>query len=108
MAAGRCSFCGRRDTEVPTLVAGPGGVAICPNAPSWRSKSSGSTDPRFDGDLLVTGIGRLVTNDPVGDDLIGEVPDAALAVRDGKVAVRRRRFPTGTGTCPNSTARDER
>ena len=38
---GRCSL----RTATPKcrlLVAGPGGVAICPNAPSWRSKSSGS------------------------------------------------------------------
>jgi imidazolonepropionase len=87
VAAGRCSFCGRRDTEVPTLVAGPGGVAICPECAELAIQISRErTDPRFDGDLLVIGIGRLVTNDPVGDDLIGEVPDAAVAVRDGKVA----------------------
>ena len=72
---------------MPTLVAGPGGVAICPECAELAIQISRErTDPRFDGDLLVTGIGRLVTNDPVGDDLIGEVPDAALAVRDGKVA----------------------
>lgn len=38
------------------------------------------------GDLLLRGIGRLVTNDPAGDDLLGMVTGAAVAVRAGKVA----------------------
>lgn len=38
------------------------------------------------GDLLLTGIGQLVTNDAGRDDLLGLVPDAAMAVREGRVA----------------------
>jgi imidazolonepropionase len=37
------------------------------------------------GDLLLTGIGELTTNHPGGADLLGVVPDAAVAVRGGRV-----------------------
>ncbi|MBT8202850.1 MAG: imidazolonepropionase [Acidimicrobiia bacterium] len=36
-------------------------------------------------DLLITGIGRLVTNDPQRDGLLGIVADAAVAARDGRI-----------------------
>ncbi len=37
-------------------------------------------------DLLLTGIGELATNRPRSPDLVGVVHDAAVAVRDGRVA----------------------
>jgi imidazolonepropionase len=37
-------------------------------------------------ELLLTGIGELVTNDPDRDGLLGVVPDAAVAVKGGRVA----------------------
>jgi imidazolonepropionase len=37
-------------------------------------------------DLLLTGIGQLVTNRPGAEDLVGAVPDAAIAVEAGRVA----------------------
>jgi len=37
-------------------------------------------------DLLLTGIGRLVTNDPDRSGLLGVVTDAAVAVKGGRVA----------------------
>lgn len=37
-------------------------------------------------DLLLTGIGELVTNDPDRDGLLGVVGDAAVAVKGGRVA----------------------
>jgi len=37
-------------------------------------------------DLLLTGIGELVTNDPERNGLLGVVTDAAVAVKDGRVA----------------------
>lgn len=37
-------------------------------------------------DLLLTGIGKLVTNDPERAGLLGVVADAAVAVRNGRVA----------------------
>ena len=37
-------------------------------------------------DLLLTGIGELVTNDPDRDGLLGPVVDAAVAVKNGRVA----------------------
>ena len=37
------------------------------------------------GDLLITGIGRLVTNDPQRDGLLGIVTEAAVAARDGRI-----------------------
>ncbi len=38
------------------------------------------------GDLLITGIGELVTNRPGAADLVGVEADAAVAIRDGVVA----------------------
>ncbi|MEY4348680.1 MAG: imidazolonepropionase [Actinomycetota bacterium] len=35
---------------------------------------------------LITNIGSLVTNSPIGDGLLGEIPDAAFLIEDGKVA----------------------
>ena len=37
-------------------------------------------------DLLVTGIGELVTNAPRSPDLVGARHDAAVAIRAGRVA----------------------
>lgn len=37
-------------------------------------------------DLLLTGIGQLVTNDPDREGLLGVVDDAAVAIKDGRVA----------------------
>jgi len=37
-------------------------------------------------DLLLTGIGELVTNDPDQGELLGVVVDAAVAIRNGRVA----------------------
>ena len=37
-------------------------------------------------DLLLTGIGELVTNDPDRNGLLGVVADAAVAVKSGRVA----------------------
>ncbi len=37
-------------------------------------------------DLLLTGIGELATNCPRAPDLVGAVHDAAVAIRDGRVA----------------------
>ena len=38
------------------------------------------------GDLLITGIGELVTNAAGSDDLVGLISDAAVAIREGTVA----------------------
>jgi imidazolonepropionase len=37
------------------------------------------------GDLLLCGIGELVTNRPGADDLVGAVPEAAVCIREGRV-----------------------
>ena len=37
------------------------------------------------GDLLITGVGELVTNAPGSDDLIGLIDEAAVAIRSGSV-----------------------
>ncbi len=39
-----------------------------------------------DDNLLLVNIGQLVTNDPAGDDLLGVIDDAAVAVADGHIA----------------------
>lgn len=38
------------------------------------------------GEMVLTGISQLVTNDPAAGDLLGVVDDAAIAIRDGRIA----------------------
>lgn len=55
-----------------------------------------------DGDLLVTGIGSLVTNASGRPGELGIVDDAAVVCRDGRVGWvgRRRDLPAGSGDLP--------
>lgn len=66
------------------LVEGHGGVAICGDCARIAAELTAEPEPGT-GDLLVTGIGTLVTNDTRYGGLLGEVPGAALAVRNGRV-----------------------
>jgi imidazolonepropionase len=82
----RCSFCGRREDQVLRIVAGPHRVGICDECVELaRDVALPSSSPAT-GDLLLTGIGELVTNDPRRTGQLGLVEQAAVAVHHGKVA----------------------
>ncbi len=80
----RCSFCGEDRKGLDRLVVGFGGVAICAECARLAAELSGAPD-EGSGDLLLTGIGTLVTNDPRYGGILGRVEDAAVAVRQGNV-----------------------
>ncbi|MFS8494011.1 MAG: amidohydrolase family protein [Actinomycetes bacterium] len=82
--ARRCSFCGEDRRKVDRLVEGQGGVAICGDCARLAAELT-SEPESSSGDLLVTGIGTLVTNDTRYGGLLGEIPGAAVAVRNGRV-----------------------
>ena len=63
---------------------GQGGVAICGDCARLAAELT-SEPESSSGDLLVTGIGTLVTNDTRYGGLLGEIPGAAVAVRNGRV-----------------------
>lgn len=67
------------------LVVGHGGVAICGDCARLAAELSAETEAESPGDLLLTDIGTLVTNDPRRDGLLGLVEHAAVAIRQGHV-----------------------
>lgn len=78
----RCSFCGEDRRVVGHLLAGQGGVAICGDCARLAvDLERPETAPA--GDLILTGIGRLVTNDPRHG--AGIAPGAAVAMRAGRI-----------------------
>ncbi len=84
MARVACSFCGKSESEVRNLVAGPRGVAICNECVEVVSEIN-QADLTYGGDVLLGNISSLVTNDPNVPGAIGEIPEAAVVVRAGKV-----------------------
>lgn len=67
-------------------MAGPKGIAICDECAELANRvASEALRPTGD-DLVLTGIGRLITNDSRGEGLLGEVKGAAIAVRRGRVS----------------------
>lgn len=80
-----CSFCGGRAEDVGHLIAGPRGVAICDECVKLAHQFGGVVAHSATTELLLTGISRLVTNDPRHGGLTGTIADAALAVRGGHV-----------------------
>ncbi|MDP3984793.1 MAG: ClpX C4-type zinc finger protein, partial [Acidimicrobiia bacterium] len=60
----RCSFCGRSEGDVGRLVAGPKRVAICDACIELAHDVTlpSAIDPG--GELLLSNIAELVTNDP--------------------------------------------
>jgi imidazolonepropionase len=81
-----CSFCGKADDAVDHLLVGPRGVSICNECAELAVEISGETVfQQVHGDLLVRGIGSLITNDPRIDGTGGIVEQAAVAVRGGRV-----------------------
>ena len=82
----RCSFCGRTQPEVGKLVAGPDRVAICNDCIDIAREVALPSARPSSGDLLLTGIGELVTNDPRQGSRLGVLEKAALAIKGGEVA----------------------
>jgi imidazolonepropionase len=67
------------------LVAGPNRVAICQACIELAREVALPSARPATGDLIVTGIGELVTNDPRGGSRLGVIEDAALVIRGGLV-----------------------
>ena len=68
------------------MVAGPHRVGICDECVELASEVALPSSSPTTGDLLLTGIGELVTNDPRRAGQLGLVERAAVAVRHGKIA----------------------
>ena len=83
MPRSSCSFCGKSESEVSQIVAGPGRVGVCNECVVLFGDI---TKDEFAGNVLVTGIGELITNDPLVPGLLGIIDHAALAVTNGVVA----------------------
>ena len=81
----RCSFCGRREDQVRRIVAGPHRVGICDECVELAREVALPSSSPATGDLLLTGIGELVTNDPHRAGQLGLIEGAAVAVRHGTV-----------------------
>lgn len=83
--AQRCSFCGEDRRGVDRLVAGSQGVAICGDCARLVVEVSSEPDHHEHGDLVLTGIGTLVTNDPRHGGGLGIIEGATVAVRQGRI-----------------------
>lgn len=84
MARIRCSFCGKDEDEVGHLVTGPRRVAICAECIDVCARVNEHASP-FDGDVLLTDVGTLVTNDRYVEGVLGAIPRGAVAVKQGVV-----------------------
>ena len=83
MARPSCSFCGKPEDQVAHLLAGHRHVAICDECARLAVEITGSdVFEQTSGDLLITGLGRIITNDP---RLGGPIERGAIAVRSGRV-----------------------
>lgn len=80
-----CSFCGKSRNEVDHFVAGPRRVGICNECLEVAYSMAAPAAIPAEGDLLLTGIGELVTNDSHWPGLLGIVNDAAVAIHSRKV-----------------------
>ncbi len=86
MAAGSvCSFCGKSRSEVDHIVAGPRRVGICNECVELAYSVATPAATPAEGELVLTGIGELVTNDPQRSGLLGVMRDAAVVIRDRRV-----------------------
>jgi imidazolonepropionase len=83
--AARCSFCSRNAEIAGSVVAGPRGVGICGECASLAAEVALDTTRPEEVDRLVTAISCLATNDRRHDGLLGWIPDAAVAIRRGRV-----------------------
>ena len=79
-----CAFCSQPEEAVHHLVRGPRGVAICNDCVDLAVAAT-REDLDFGGDALLTDIGLLCTNDRYVDGVLGAIPDATVAIRNGVV-----------------------
>jgi imidazolonepropionase len=66
-------------------VAGPRGVGICGECATLAAEVALDSTRPEELDRVVTSIGCLVTNDRNNDGLLGWIPDAAVAIRRGRI-----------------------
>lgn len=101
MRSRTCTFCGAREQRVTALVAGPGKAVICDQCVEL---ASGLVNERLTptGDMVLDNIGRLATNNPRFQGMLGIVTEAVLAVRRGRVAWAgpAERLPSGLEGLP--------
>lgn len=81
----RCSFCGRNAAAAGSVVAGPRGVGICGECAALAAEVALDTTQPEQVDRVITSIGCLMTNDRRQDGLLGWIPDAAVAIRRGRI-----------------------
>lgn len=79
-----CAFCSQPEEAVHHLVRGPRGVAICDGCIDIAAEAA-REDLDFAGDVFLHGIGLLCTNDRYVEGVLGPIPDACVAIRDGVV-----------------------
>ena len=81
----RCSFCSQLPGPGSYVVTGPKGVAICDECAVTAHTVAQEALRPHGTDRLVTGIGRLMTNDPSWGSSLGIIENAAVAIRKGRV-----------------------
>lgn len=84
--ASRCSFCSRLPGAGAYVVAGPKGVGICDECAVTAHTVAQEALRPHGTDRLITGVGRLMTNDPAWGNSFGIIDAAAVAIRRGRVA----------------------
>lgn len=96
-----CSFCGTREDAAQALVSGAPGAAICDRCIEIASSMVKERLTPI-GDMVLTNIGRLATNDPRFPGLLGLVTHAVVAIRRGRIiwAGPAERMPQGLETLP--------
>ena len=96
MAHGICSFCGKTEEQAGVLIAGPGRAAICDECVHLAGELVRERSTPV-GDMVLTNIGVLATNDRRFPGVIGRVEQAAVAVRDRQIlwAGPAERLPQG-------------
>lgn len=82
----RCSFCSRTAEVAGSIVAGPRSVGICADCASLAVDVATEASRPDEPDRVVGAIGCLITNDSRRDGLLGWVPEAAVAIRRGRVS----------------------
>ena len=96
-----CSFCGTREDDARALIVGPFNAAICDRCVEL---SAGMVKERLTpiGDMALTNIGQLATNNPRFPGVLGVVSDAVVAIRRGRIAWAgpSERLPQGLASLP--------
>lgn len=82
----RCSFCSLIPGAGAYVVTGPRGVGICNECAATAHTVAQEALRPHGTERLVTGVGRLLTNDSAWGDNFGIIEGAAVAIRRGRVA----------------------